>query len=343
MSVGHDCACCAASRDSIPEQPGDRQTDNLTAPGRVDIGSGAATGESRLPVNGPKVPFDDSMVKIPGGEFLMGTDYPRGFPLDGEGPVREVGVNPFYIDATAVTNSQFAEFIDVTGFQTEAERFGWTFVFHDFISEEMAKGVKQAVAGSEWWRRVDGGDWLHPDGPDSSIAGRMDHPATHVSWTDAQAYCDWAGKRLPTEAEWEIAARGGVSQAMYPWGEELVPDGKYMCNIFQGRFPDENRELDGFAGTAPVTSYEPNEFGLYCVSGNVWEWCADNWSPGFHQLPDASRDNPIGPPDGASRVMKGGSYLCHASYCNRYRNGARTGNTPDSSTGNLGFRCARNV
>jgi formylglycine-generating enzyme required for sulfatase activity len=138
-----------------------------------------------------------------------------------------------------------------------------------------------------------------------------------------------------------MAARGRVSQQIYPWGDDLVLDGKYMCNIFQGRFPDENRELDGFAGTAPVTSYEPNGFGLYCVSGNVWEWCADNWSPTFHQQHDASRDNPIGPPEGASRVMRGGSYLCHASYCNRYRNGARTSNTPDSSTGNLGFRCAR--
>lgn len=339
--MGHDCACCAASRDSIPEQESDRTTENLTAPGRSDAGTEGAVASSGLSADAPKAPFDDSMIKIPGGQFLMGTDYPRGFPLDGEGPVREVGVDPFYLDATTVTNKQFQDFIDATGFETEAERFGWTFVFHDFISEETAKTVTQAVAGSEWWRRVDLGDWRHPDGPDSSIEERMDHPVTQVSWLDALAYCDWAGKRLPSEAEWEFAARGGVSQQMYPWGEELVPDGKYMCNIFQGKFPEENRMLDGFAGTAPATSYEPNEFGLYCVSGNVWEWCSDNWSPTYHQHPDAPRDNPTGPSEGASRVMKGGSYLCHASYCNRYRNGARTSNTPDSSTGNLGFRCAR--
>jgi formylglycine-generating enzyme required for sulfatase activity len=329
----------------MPGEEPERQTGNLTAPGRSDLegGATAAITGSRLPVGAPGAPFDDSMIKIVGGEFLMGSDYPRGFPLDGEGPVREVGVDPFYIDATAVTNARFAEFIDATGFQTEAERFGWTFVFHDFISEETAKTVTQAVAGSEWWRRVDGGDWRHPDGPDSSLEGRMDHPVTQVSWTDALAYCEWAGKRLPTEAEWEMAARGGVSQAMYPWGDELVPDGVHMSNVFQGRFPTENRASDGYAGTAPVTSYEPNGFGLYCVSGNVWEWCADNWSPTFHQHPNAPRDNPKGPPGGASRVMKGGSYLCHSSYCNRYRNGARTSNTPDSSTGNLGFRCARDA
>ncbi|MBT3942007.1 MAG: formylglycine-generating enzyme family protein [Chloroflexi bacterium] len=341
--MGHDRACCAASRDAIPEHESDRDTENLTAPGRSDVDAEGVAMDSGPSADAPKAAFDESMIKIPGGQFIMGTNYPRGFPLDGEGPVREVGVDPFYLDATTVTNAQFAEFIDATGFETEAERFGWTFVFHDFISEETAKTVTQAVAGSEWWRRVDLGDWLHPDGPDSSLEGRMDHPVTQVSWLDAQAYCNWAGKRLPTEAEWEFAARGGVSQQMYPWGDELVPDGKYMCNIFQGRFPEENRMLDGFAGTAPVTSYEPNEFGLYCVSGNVWEWCQDNWSPTFHQHPDVPRENPIGPPTGASRVMKGGSYLCHASYCNRYRNGARTSNTPDSSTGNMGFRCARDA
>ena len=338
-------SCCAVSRDGGASPDPGGQTNRQTALGRDELTAAGSPGESSSSLSpvAPRAAFDDSMIKIAGGQFLMGTDNQRGFPLDGEGPVREVSVDPFYIDSTTVTNVRFAEFADATGYTTDAERFGWTFVFYDFVSEETAKSVDQAVAGAEWWRRVDGGDWRHPDGPDSSIEEREDHPVTHVSWFDALAYCEWAGKRLPTEAEWEMASRGDLSQAIYPWGDELVPDGRHMCNIWQGRFPVENRLSDGFAGTAPVTSYEPNGFGLYCVSGNVWEWCADNWSPSFHQNPDAVWDNPKGPATGNSRVMKGGSYLCHASYCNRYRNGARTSNTPDSSTGNLGFRCVRDL
>lgn len=339
----HNRTCCAASRDAMPGNQTDQGNYNPTVSGHSYASLEVPKTGSKLSPDTSKASFDESMIKVPGGQFLMGTDYPRGFQSDGEGPVREVVVDPFYIDATTVTNAQFSKFIDATGFLTEAERFGWTFVFYDFISQETAKSVTQAIAGSEWWRRVDFGDWKHPDGPDSSIEDRMDHPVTQVSWLDAQAYCSWAGKRLPTEAEWEFAARGGLSQQIYPWGNDLVPNGEYMCNIFQGTFPEQNRMLDGFAGTAPVTSYQPNEFGLYCVSGNIWEWCADNWSPTFHRHPDAPLDNPTGPPEGTSRVIKGGSYLCHASYCNRYRNGARTSNTPDSTTGNLGFRCARSL
>jgi sulfatase modifying factor 1 len=278
------------------------------------------------------------MIYIPGGTFLMGTDDQEGFPSDGEGPVREITVNSFYIDATTVTNEQFKRFVDDTGFQTEAEAFGWSYVFHLFVSETTAAQVNNSVQETPWWWVVHGADWLHPEGPDSSINDRMDHPVIHVSWNDAVAYCRWAGKRLLTEAEWEFAARGGLVQKRYPWGDILKPDGRHMCNIWQGKFPGKNHASDGYAGTAPAKSFEPNGYNLYNVAGNVWEWCSDWFSPIYHS--NGEKDNPTGPPTGDNRVIRGGSYLCHASYCNRYRVAARSKNTPDSSAGNIGFRCA---
>lgn len=271
----------------------------------------------------------------------MGTDDDAGFPEDGEGPAREVRVRPFYIDACAVTNARFARFVRATGYRTEAEAFGWSFVFHSFVPPEVACGVTQIVSDTPWWWPVEGACWHRPEGPGSSIQARMDHPAVHISWNDAAAYCDWADKRLPTEAEWEFAARGGLTGKTYPWGDDLTPGGRHLCNIWQGVFPDHNTREDGYVGTAPARSFPPNGHGLYNVSGNVWEWCADWFSPTYHV--DASRDNPVGPPAGEAKVMRGGSYLCHDSYCNRYRVAARSANTPDSSTGNLGFRCARNA
>lgn len=279
----------------------------------------------------------EGMVLIPGGEFLMGTDDREGFPADGEGPVREITLKPFYIDPCAVTNAEFKQFVDETGYKTEAESFGWSFVFHLFISEETAATVQNKVQQTPWWWAVNGADWLHPEGPDSHVEERWDHPVIHVSWRDAVAYCKWAGKRLLTEAEWEFAARGGLVQKRYPWGDELKPGGKHMCNIWQGKFPVKNNQSDGYAGTAPVNAFEPNAYGLYNVAGNVWEWCSDWFSPNYHVK--GKRDNPVGPPSGDSRVLRGGSYLCHRSYCNRYRVAARSKNTPDSSTGNIGFRC----
>ncbi|MGW2826558.1 formylglycine-generating enzyme family protein [Streptomyces sp. NPDC001443] len=279
------------------------------------------------------------MVLLDGGTFLMGTDDPDGFPEDGEGPVREVTVSPFWIDVHAVTNERFSRFVDATGHVTEAERFGWSYVFAGFLPAQLRRGAVRPPQ-SPWWCGVEGAHWRAPEGPGSDVDDRADHPVVHVSHHDALAYCRWAGVRLPTEAQWEYAARGGLEQRRFPWGDELTPGGEHRCNIWQGRFPTRNTAEDGYRGTAPVDAFEPNGFGLYNVSGNVWEWCADWWGTGH--VP-RRRTDPRGPARGTSRVMRGGSYLCHHSYCNRYRVSARTANTPDSSTGNLGFRCVRDV
>lgn len=262
------------------------------------------------------------MIELPGGEFLMGTDEPIGYPDDHEGPARTEKVEPFRIDPCAVTNAQFATFVRDTGYVTEAERFGWSFVFHLFVPTESTTGSRPSQA--PWWVAVDGASWRAPEGPGSSIGDRQNHPVVHVSWNDASAYCEWADKRLPTEAEWEYAARGGLVGKRYPWGDDLRPGGTWRCNIWQGRFPTLNTEEDGYLGTCPVKTFRPNGYGIFNVVGNTWEWCAE-WF-------DASR---------SGRTIKGGSYLCHDSYCNRYRVAARTSNTPDSSTGNTSFRCAR--
>lgn len=275
------------------------------------------------------------MVPIPGGTFRMGNPRGDGYESDGEGPVHEVIVDPFWMDATAVANARFTVFVDETGYVTEAERFGWSFVFYGLLSPELQRS--RGPVGSPWWRQVFGADWRHPEGPGSDIDRRLDHPVVHVSWNDAQAFCAWAGTRLPTEAEWELAARGGREGDPFPWGAELEPQGEHRMNVWQGQFPTHNTQADGFAGTAPVTSFGANAYGLSNMTGNVWEWCGDWFSPETYRR--GSAVNPTGPVDGQVRVMRGGSYLCHASYCNRYRVDARSSNTPDSSTGNLGFRC----
>jgi formylglycine-generating enzyme len=279
------------------------------------------------------------MVHLSGGEFLMGTNDREGYPSDGEGPVRRINVRPFWIDATAVSNAEFDEFVTSTGYITEAERFGWSFVFSGLLPTDFP-GTR-AVALAPWWRQVHGACWRHPEGPQSHVEDRQDHPVVHISWNDARSYCRWAQKRLPTEAEWELAARGGLVQKRYPWGDQLTPGGEHRMNVWQGRFPDVNTLDDGYFGTAPVAAFAPNDYGLYNMTGNVWEWCADWFHPSFHV--NGTRRNPRGPRSGTHRVMRGGSYLCHASYCFRYRVAARSANTPESSTGNLGMRCARDV
>lgn len=282
------------------------------------------------------------MCDIPAGVFAMGSDAPDTFAGDGEGPVREVELAAYRIDAYAVSNDRFAVFVDATGYLTEAESFGWSYVFADHVHPQAREHVVDGtVPGASWWRGVRGADWRHPAGPGSSLDGVWHHPVVHVSWHDASAFAAWTGARLPTEAEWERAARGGLNQARYPWGDELTPDNEHRANIWQGRFPVHNTLADGYATTSPVTSFRPNGYGLHNASGNVWEWTSDLFSASWHRgAREETRANPQGPPAGGARVAKGGSFLCHASYCNRYRVAARTQTTPDSSLSHTGFRLA---
>ncbi|MEO0587253.1 MAG: formylglycine-generating enzyme family protein [Planctomycetota bacterium] len=314
----------------------------------------------------------DGMVRVDGGTYLKGTDADDRWASDGEQPVHPVAVDPFYMDATSVTNDMFTAFIADTGYRTEAQRFGWSFVFHTHLPSKWAQKLRetQAVQGLTWWIAVPEATWDRPFGPRSDLKGRGDHPVVHVSWNDAQAYAKWAGKRLPTEAEWELAARGGREQTVFWWGDRLTPRGKFRCNTWQGDFPMRDSADDGFAGTCPVDAFDANPFGLFNMNGNVWEWCADWFSPTHHvdqlratgwepakpegdEAPDpyealdataaAPLRNPRGPEAGTAKLQKGGSYLCHVSYCNRYRTAARTANTPDSATTNNGFRCVRDL
>jgi sulfatase modifying factor 1 len=312
--------------------------DSCCAPGRSP--TAAPTGDAAF--QRVRSGATEGMQLIAGGEFLMGTDGDYGFAADGEGPVHAVRLEAFFVDATCVTNGQFNAFVNAIRYKTEAERFGWSFVFYGHLTpKQQATAVRLRVLGSEWWCRVDGATWRHPEGPGTHIKQRWDYPVVQVSWNDACAYAAWAGKRLPTEAEWECAARGGLVQQRFPWGDELEPDGRHLMNVWQGTFPEHNTCADGFYGPAPAKSFKANGHGLYNMTGNVWEWCWDWFDPGYYRV--APREHPTGPATGGRRVMRGGSYLCHASYCNRYRTDARSSNTPDSSTTNLGFRCVRDA
>lgn len=299
--------------------------DACCAPHRPDAAaSGTAADAGGAEPQAAAVVDAAGMVALPGGAFLMGTDAADGYPADGEGPVREVTVDPFHIDATTVTNAGFDAFVRATGWVTLAERFGTSFVFAGLLPDDHPP--TRAVAAAPWWREVPGADWRHPEGVRSGIEDRMAHPVVHVTWRDARAYAKWAGKRLPAEAEWEYAARGGLVQRRYPWGDEREPGGEHRMNVWQGTFPTENTAADGYVGTAPARSYPPNGYGLHNMTGNVWEWCSDWFDPRAR-----------------TKVMRGGSYLCHESYCFRYRVDARSSNTPDSSAGNIGFRCVAAV
>ncbi|WP_406209229.1 formylglycine-generating enzyme family protein [Kitasatospora sp. NBC_01560] len=312
-------SCCTPGRR--PEGPGEPGPPGLSAP---------PVAQSDAPPAGPRP------VRLDGGRFRMGSDDALAYPEDGEGPVRRVRLSPFAIDAHCVSNARFASFVAATGHVTDAERYGASFVFGGLLPDDFPP--TRAVAAAPWWREVFGADWRHPHGPASDLGGRAAHPVVHVSWNDAVAYCTWAARRLPTEAEWEYAARGGLEQQPFPWGDDLRPGGRHRMNVWNGSFPDHNTLEDGYLGTCPVDAFPPNGYGLYNMTGNVWEWTADR----FHPVGNVAgrREDPAGPPTGAARSLRGGSYLCHASYCRRYRVSARMPNTPDSSTGNIGFRCA---
>lgn len=276
------------------------------------------------------------MVLLPGGVFLMGSgdDVPGA---EGERPVHAVEVEPFWIDACTVSNADFATFADACGYVTDAERAGWSFVFAGLLRRGL--GRTRSVAGARWWRQVSGADWRHPEGPGSTLAGRADHPVVHVSWRDAREYCATTGRRLPTEAEWEFAARGGAARDVYPWGDELERDGRHWMNVWQGRFPKENTLEDDYYATAPVDAFPPNGYGLHNVTGNVWEWTADWFDPGYYR--SSPRVAPAGPERGTHRVIRGGSYLSQGSEGRRCSVATRGSGTPASSTGDVGFRCAR--
>ncbi|MFM7159025.1 MAG: formylglycine-generating enzyme family protein [Planctomycetaceae bacterium] len=334
-----------------------------TAP-RAGTTAGGPT--SILPAD---VAVPEGMVLIPGGEFTMGTDAAEAW--EDEKPSHPVVVEPFLIDIHEVTNAQFARFIEATGYETTAEQQPKV----EEILAQLPPGTPHPdpevlVPGSivftppaekvplndfsVWWQWVPGASWRHPEGPDSNLEGREQHPVVQVSWDDAQAYVHWAGKRLPTEAEWERAARGGLSQQLYVWGDtpprdREKPEG-YRANLWQGEFPNRNTAADGWPRTSPVKTFPPNPYGLYDMAGNVWEWCSDWYQRDLYQRrPRGSATvNPLGPEESSDptrpftpqRSQRGGSFLCHDTYCSRYRPSARHGSSPDTGMSHVGFRCA---
>jgi formylglycine-generating enzyme len=298
------------------------------------------------------------MVRIAGGEFWMGSEeWPDARP------VHRVHVRAFWMDRTEVTNEQFLAFVNATGYVTIAEQRPDPRDFPGAKPEDLVPGsavfTPPATPVSltdhyRWWKYVKGANWRHPEGPGSDLKGREKHPVVHVAWTDAVAYASWAGKRLPTEAEWEFAARGGLDRARYAWGNELKPSGKWRANTFQGHFPDTSTAEDGYQGTAPVGSYPPNGYGLVDMAGNVWEWCSDWYRPDYYERLAADGmvvSNPEGPADSfdvdepgvPKRVLKGGSFLCTDQYCSRYMPGSRGKGEASTGTNHVGFRCVRSA
>jgi formylglycine-generating enzyme required for sulfatase activity len=324
--------------------------DRALAP--TPVAPAAEDAPPRLNPRDPPGPAPEGMVWVPGGEFWMGGDHSADPKTFDEWPRHKVYVDGFWMDRSEVTNARFAKFVEATGYKTLAERPPDPNKFPDlapelnvpasFVFTPPAGPVPTLESGSnhmQWWKYVPGAFWKHPQGPNSTITGKENHPVGHISWEDAAAYAKWAGKRLPTEAEWEFAARGGLDRKLFPWGDELTPGGRWVCNIWQGHFPDVSTREDGYDRTAPAGTYPANGYGLVDVAGNVWEWCADWYDPTYYRRsPDR---NPPGPAEGRERVMRGGSFLCSDSYCDRYRVSARNKSLPDDGSEHMGFRCAR--
>ena len=296
---------------------------------RANSPKSARANQSTKSINSSNRRLPANAKKVPGGDALLGTNHPI-IEFDGESPIRSSKIAPFYIGETAVTNAEFQAFVDATNYETEAETFGWSFVFWSQVPKWI--GATAAVAGVEWWRRVDGANWKDVNGPQTqSDAWQPDHPVVHISWNDANAYAHWVNGRLPTEMEWEHAARGGLEDVKFPWGDQEPNDNDFLpCNIWQGIFPKNNTAADGYLTTAPAKSFEPNGYGLFNMAGNVWEWTQDSFKRGQHSIARLDEKN--------YKVSKGGSFLCHKSYCYRYRIAARSGTSPDSSTTHHGFR-----
>lgn len=328
------------------------------------------TIENKSPAPSPAPP---GMVWIPGGEFSMGTDDPTPLVCGGPDsmpdarPVHRVYVDGFWMDITEVTNAQFAEFVKATGYLTIAEIAPTKEEFPTAPPENLKAGSTVFTPTDkpvplnnhyQWWRYEHGANWRHPDGPSSSIEGKDNYPVVHIAYPDAAAFCKWAGKRMPTEAEWEFAARGGHAGDVYSWGNELHPDGKFMANTYQGTFPMKDTGEDGFAGIAPVKQFQPNSYGLYDVAGNVWEWCSDWYRPDTYARQIAAAGganavikNPKGPtspydpaePGEKKRVHKGGSFLCTDQYCTRYMVGTRGKGEEKTGSNHVGFRCVKDA
>ena len=322
MAKADPTSCCA------PARTGEDKT--TTSPdGAIDLPTAAPISS---PNSGAAIMPPPQYVAIPGGKGLLGTDDPQ-IALDEEGPLRTSRINPFWIEASTVTNARFAAFVAATNYVTDAERLGDSFVFAGLLPADANED--KAVMAAQWWRMVSGACWHRPLGPYQTGPIADDHPVTHVTWNDAQAFAGWVGGRLPTEAEWEHAARGGRGDVTFPWGDTAPNDHDFFpCNIWQGTFPSHNSLGDGFYGTAPVDAFPPNAYGLFNMVGNVWEWTAQNFKVrSLKRHIKQAHANKQG-----FKVIKGGSFLCHASYCYRYRIAARTANSPDSSTSHTGFR-----
>jgi formylglycine-generating enzyme required for sulfatase activity len=322
----------------------------LAAPFLLISAVHSITGASPNHASAPR-----GMAWVPPGRFLMGSDVPM---FADARPVHPVEVSGFYMDRAPVTNAQFARFVKATGYVTVAERRPDPQLFPGVPADKLVPGSvvftppKAQVAlddVSQWWRYVPGASWRHPEGPGSSIKGRESHPVVHVCWQDAAAYAKWAGKRLPTEAEWEYAARGGLARKPYVWGDTFRPKGLAMANTFQGSFPERNTKEDGYARTSPVGAFPANGFGLYDMAGNVWQWCADWYRPDYYAA--SPRRDPRGPtksfdpsePGVPKKVQRGGSFLCTDQYCSRYMPGGRGKGDILTGTSNAGFRCAVSV